>query len=75
MTEFTITNVEQNNNGTVNITGEDNKGRTVTMFNAYPTEYHGRGEPITYEQITIHMPYVWTIETPDKQWRKDFGQL
>ena len=56
MTEFTVTNVEQNDDGTVNITGQSEDGQICTLYNAYPTKYSGRGETIHYSQIWIDVP-------------------
>ena len=56
MTEFTITNIEQKDDGTVNIYGQSDDGQTCTLYNAYPTKYSGRGETVNYSQIRIDIP-------------------
>lgn len=70
MTEFYIINVEENNDGTVNITGKHGD-QFMTLYNCYPTKYNPehKDEIINYSTIT------YSFKTPDEQWRKDFGQL
>lgn len=61
MTEYILTNVEQNDDGTVNITGMAEDGTKATFCNAFPVSCGMEGEPVCDGQTVVEIPISYTI--------------